>query len=191
LPALARPPLSQVPFKKGNSQMHFPVLVIGYDIAAQLKPFEGVHFDSWQVGGRYSPAFKLKKGASGGLGDRSVPPAEKAIAAMARAKGGRVTGPGPGLAVVTGRDADMALKSAVDFQAKPFCPVAIVQDGRWTKCEDYQRQRLIDGVGIQEDETDPEVVARHRRVEAWQAAFKALIESLPGDMLLTVVDCHH
>jgi len=67
---------------------------------------------------------------------------------------------------------DVFTKSAAD---SAICTFAVLKDGKW-----YERGNM-GWFGCVSDEKDP---------EAWNREFAALIDGLPDDTLLTVVDCH-
>jgi hypothetical protein len=134
-------------------------------------------------GGRYSGGITLKPGTVGELGDRSIPEIEKMIAKIAREVGGRVSGP---VLTVVGECADIAYKR--DVKRVP-CPFAIVRNGEWTESWEFQEQRSMDQIGFVEKGSAGD--AKRQRVYQWKRDFDALIESLPDDTLLTLVDCHH
>ena len=165
--------------------MHFIVLVIGPDVAGQLAPHEGSHWDRWQIGGRYSGGLLLKPGATGEFGDQRRPRAESALAKIVEEAGGHLETGGP--LPIDGDRADVARKGDVAHVIYPF---AIVREGSWQESWDYQTLRTIEQLRSKGFDVDcPK--KEGDRAAAWKDDFDDIIESLPPDTLLTVVDCHN
>jgi hypothetical protein len=62
-----------------------------------------------------------------------------------------------------------------DAERTSFQTFAVLKDGKW-----YERGEM-GWWGVVRDEKDP---------DAWSREFAALIDGLPDDTLLTIVDCH-
>jgi hypothetical protein len=169
--------------------MHFLVLVIGDNVEKQLAPFKGEHWDYWQVGGRFPGMIQLKDGATGTLGDHRAPEVERLLKQMAEATGGVMRGPAEEKDLPPGR-VDIARAGDVMGLTTSF---AIVQNGEWRGSWDYQNYRIWNSMAATDDSLEDK--AGHffdeSKVAAWHEEFSAMMNSLSGDTLLTVVDCHN
>lgn len=126
-------------------------------------------WDYWRVGGRYRGLLRLLPGRPGTLGELSY----------------EWTFDGPCAEDWTGR-ADQALRGDIDLDAlrkactaddgSTYRTYAVVAEGAW------KGKAEMGWFGMPRTEPMPE--------EKWVAFWDHLVEGLPPDTLLTVVDCH-
>lgn len=125
-------------------------------------------WDYYRLGGRYAGFLRLHPGSNGSLGEKAW----------------EYTFNGPDQEDWTDR-ADQALRGAVDLSRiqaecwdgeRPYRTYAVVAEGAWKGRGDMGWF----GVSHNESMTDIE----------WVAWWDRMVEGLPDNMLLTVVDCH-
>lgn len=180
----------------------------GYQFNAELGSWGSyknpkAKWDWYTVGGRWSGFFTLKNGAEGKLGDPGLYGREEEDEAPNKADQARKGDidwqamiveqverakkvweevmsrgdeiPSPMRHLIYGITDDDSLESYLAKRQKFPSTFAVLKDGKW-----YERGEM-GWWGITTNEKDSSV---------WDDEFKKLIEDLPDDTLLTLVDCH-
>jgi hypothetical protein len=168
---------------------HFTVLVVGEDVEAQLKPFDengakvkakNAKWDWWTIGGRWSKQLVTVEGLEcdtslvGELDRDAMKAKQRKHAAEAWAAAEKEKTSADVRELIYGIERGMTREQYLDA-SEAFTTFAVLKDGKW-----YERGKM--GWWA--------CVSNEKAADEWQAEFNKLLESLPPETRITVVDCH-
>ena len=174
--------------------MHFFALVVTEEkpteevIGKVLKPFGpdgGRRWDHWALGGRYTGnliPLDLPNTLTGGP---DVPEVEMVLDRMSREAGLRAVRserPGPGV--------DALQLQNLKRIHPGVAPLAVVAGDNWYECEVHPIEPLAQALGLQIRMRPEELDAERSAVARWLDEVRALLESVPEEHWLAVIDCH-
>jgi hypothetical protein len=179
--------------------MHTSVIVVTKDkptedvLATALAPFGPValgpaaHWDWWALGGTFTGLLIPHDLANTITGGPDISPAELAVEGIVAAAGVTMTRlgdqAGPGVDALQHRN----FKELLDG----WMPLAIVIDGHWHQCEIYPVEPLLRSIG-RIDEADRHDFSEERAAGAvWDEKAIRILDVVPSDHWISVVDIHN
>jgi hypothetical protein len=166
--------------------MHFAAFVITDENPTQevLKralvhfgPYHQGHWLGWALGGRYTGNLVPIEPAKTVTGARPEPTdleRRQAQYGLPPARGQERTGPG----------VDALQRKNLASVYEGFLPHAVVFQGQWHECEVFSVEAVAFDLGIQ-----MEFPAERAAVARWLAKFEAIMEEVPAENWISVIDC--